>query len=250
MMVIQFASSSSDISGSKGPVSDKWCWKDIMASVVTHHCSFLLIQQNYSSYGVCHWNTGTGYFNTWFSGRALSVCTCVHPMCGATSFRACESVFFVHVQIYRCVYMFMHCAKYLIQVDWQSNRRPRTVWAAIVVQQLASQGRTHQVEHKSPLIRDSQVPLEWSAQQPITLLSCLAWNWLFYCKSYPAKGGRLQALSGWILGTDIAALRWKHSGFKEFRNSLKPSYFLLAKMIYIDKDLLLVCLKATQATLK
>lgn len=148
----------------------------------------------------------------------------MHPISRTTSF-AC-----VRVCTFRaCVYMFMHCAKYLIQVDWQSDRRPRTVWAAIVVQQLASQGRTHQVEHKSPLIRDSQVPLEWSAQQPITLLSWLAWNWLFYCKSYPAKGGRLQALSGWILGTDIAALRWKHSGFKDFRNSLKPSYFLLAK---------------------
>lgn len=134
------------------------------------------------------------------------------------AFFACVCVCFLCVwvvQIYRCVHMLAHCAKYLIQVDRQSDRQPRTVWAAIVVQQLASQGRTHQVEHKSPLIRDSQVPLEWSAQQPITLLSWLAWNWLFYCKSYPAKGGRLQALSSWILGTDIAALRWKHSSFKE-----------------------------------
>lgn len=70
--------------------------------------------------------------------------------------------------------MFALGAKYLIQVDQQSNRRPRTARAAIVAEQLASQGRTHQVEHKSPLIRDSQVPLEWSAQQPITLLSRLA----------------------------------------------------------------------------
>lgn len=134
------------------------------------------------------------------------------------------------VQIYRCVHMLAHCAKYLIQVDRQSGRQPGTVWAAIVVQQLASQGRTHQVEHKSPLIRDSQVPLEWSAQQPITLLSWLAWNWLFYCKSYPAKGGRFQALSGWILGTDTGALGWKQQLQRvNFRNSLEPSRFLLIK---------------------
>lgn len=73
--------------------------------------------------------------------------------------------FFLHMAV------FVHCAKHLNQVGRQSHRLPRTLWAAIVVQQLASQGRTHQVEHKSPLIRDSQVPLEWSAQQPITLLS-------------------------------------------------------------------------------
>lgn len=160
---------------------------------------------------------------------ALSVCVwvCVFEMEAAACLPSneqgnrilcmCEHLFLCMrvVQIYRCVHMFVRRAKSLMQVNQQSDRRPRTVWAAIVVQQLASQGRTHQVEHKSPLIRDSQVPLEWSAQQPITLLSWLAWNWLFYCKSYPAKGGRLQALSSWILGTDITALRWKHSSFKE-----------------------------------
>ena len=60
--------------------------------------------------------------------------------------------------------MFLGCAKYLIQVHQQSNRVPGAGWAAIVAQQLASQERTHRVEHKSPLIRDSQVPLERSAQ--------------------------------------------------------------------------------------
>lgn len=93
--------------------------------------------------------------------------------------------------------------------------KPRTGWAAIIERQLASQGRTRQVEPKSPLIRDSQVPLERSAQQPITLLSWPARSWLFYCKSHPAKGGRLQALSGWIFGADVVALARKHGSFKE-----------------------------------
>lgn len=73
MMVIQFASSSSDISSSKGPAGDKWCWKDIMVPVVRQHCSFLLIPQNYLSNGVCHLNTVTMYLNTWSSG-GCSVC--------------------------------------------------------------------------------------------------------------------------------------------------------------------------------
>lgn len=172
---------------------------------------------------------------------AFVVCMCVFEKGGGgSSFNkqrtlhgwVCVFLYTWVVQIYRCVHMFVHCAKCLIQVDRQSNRLPRTGWAAIVVQQLASQGRTHQVEHKSPLIRDSQVPLEWSAQQPITLLSWLAWNWLFYCKSYPAKGGRLQALSSWILGTDIAALSWKHSSFKESTSGIHynlPISYLLKK---------------------
>lgn len=147
----------------------------------------------------------------------------------------CVFLYMWFVQIYRCTHMFIHCAKYLIHVDQQSNRLPRTGWAAIVVQQLASQGRTHQVEHKSLLIRDSQVPLEWSTQQPITLLSWLAWNWLFYCKSYPAKGGRLQALSGWILGTDIAALRCNHSSFKEATSVIH--YNLHISNLLLLKDL-------------
>lgn len=76
MMVIQFASSSSDISSSKGPAADKWCWKYITVSVVIHHCSFLLIPQNYLSYGVCHQNTGTIYLNTWFNtGHSACVYT-------------------------------------------------------------------------------------------------------------------------------------------------------------------------------
>lgn len=120
--------------------------------------------------------------------------------------------------------MFMHCAKCLIQVDGQSNRLPRTGWAAIIVPQLASQGRTHQVEHKSPLIRDSQVPLEWSAQQPITLLSWLAWNWLFYCKSYPAKRRSASSPSNWILGTDIATLGWKRSNVKESSSGIQYNF--------------------------
>lgn len=137
----------------------------------------------------------------------------------------------------------MDWAKYLIQVDQQSNRVPRSGWAAIIVQQLVSQVRAHQVQHKSPLIRDSQVPLEWSAQQPITLLSQLAWNWLFYSKSYPAKGGRLQALSDWIFWTDNVALRWKHSSFKESLTEIYYNYPSLAcfydtsKMSHICKYL-------------
>lgn len=80
------------------------------------------------------------------------------------------------LKIYSRVHVLERHAKCFIQVDRQSNRRPRMARAAIIVEQLASQGRTHQVEHKSPLIRDSQLPLEWSAQQPISLLLWLALN--------------------------------------------------------------------------
>lgn len=123
-----------------------------------------------------------------------------------------------------CVFIYVGWANVQAQARVRAPRRafnpgtpanPRTGWAAIMEQQLASQGRTRQVEPKSPLIRNSQVPLEWSAQQPITLLSWPARSWLFYCKSYPAKGGRLQALSGWIFGADVVALARKHGSFKE-----------------------------------
>lgn len=131
-------------------------------------------------------NTGTIYFKTWVRWWLLSLCEHVCVRNRGPSPPVSRGLHSLHmsvcvcvlcklvVQIYRCVHMFTRCAKCLIQVGRQSDRQPRAARAAIVVQQLASQGCTHQVEHKSPLIRDSQVPLEWSAQQPITLLSWLA----------------------------------------------------------------------------
>ena len=74
-----------------------------MVSVVKHNCSFLLISQNYLSYGVCHYNTGTIYLNTWFSGdHSVRVYVCVLEMgmeaCPpfnkqGTAFFACEGIY-------------------------------------------------------------------------------------------------------------------------------------------------------------
>lgn len=139
-----------------------------------------------------------------------------------------------------CIFVYVGCANAEAQACVGARRqafnpgtpaKPRTGWAAIIEQQLASQGRTRQVEPKSPLIRDSQVPLEWSAQQPITLLSSPARSWLFYCKSYPAKGGRLQALSGWIFGADVVALAWKHGSFKESTSGIHRIFFFFFSQV-------------------
>lgn len=175
-----------------------------------------------------HWSAATLYFSTSFLWWLLLRCV---EKCGwkvlGFFFNKQTSKFFSCASVRVLVYV--GCANVQAQARVRAPRRafspgtpakPRTGWAAIIERQLASQGRTRQVEPKSPLIRDSQVPLEWSAQQPITLLSWPARSWLFYCKSYPAKGGRLQALSGWIFGADVVALARKTRQLQrvDFRN--------------------------------
>lgn len=172
-----------------------------------------------------HWSAATLYFSTSFLWWLLLRCV---EKCGwevfGFFFNKQTSKFFSCASV--CVLVYVGCANVQSQARVRAPRRafnpgtpakPRTGWAAIIERQLASQGRTREVEPKSPLIRDSQVPLEWSAQQPITLLSWLARSWLFYCKSYPAKGGRLQALSGWIFWCRRCRSRSKNTAASKSR---------------------------------